>query len=307
MDSRPHPMNPILVDDRAGSGSLSAIARRNGKLPLAEHPPLSLHAIPCRLDSADIMFEGNGPTGAISIGIEVKTIDDLLQSIGTGRLQATQIPAMIPAYDVRWLLCYGVWKESPTDGSLRILRGKTFHTCRIGERLMPAEYLTSALWTVEAAGVRTWRVDTPQEAAQWVVSYCRWWSKRWEDHKGLEVFDTSSYRTMLPCLPTDDDSVRDLMLRARIAAQLEGVGYRRATSVAAHFRSVLEMVTATVDQWAEVRGIGKVLARHIVEAIAKRAALRPGGLTRELDPARRTGTRRRRSLPATARKSGLPY
>jgi ERCC4-type nuclease len=242
----------------------------------------------CRLDSADIMFEGNGPNGAVSVGIEVKTIDDLLQSIGTGRLQATQIPAMVAAYDVRWLLYYGPWQEIASTGALQIQRGKTFHTCRIGEKLMPAEFLTSALWTVEAAGVRVAHVSTPQEAAKWVVSYCRWWSKPWKDHKGLEVFDTSSYRTQLPLTLDTDGATRDMMFRARIAAQLDGVGYRRATMAAAHFRSVLEMVTASVDQWAEVRGIGKVLARHIVEAIAKRGPLRTGGLAEDPKPRPRT-------------------
>ena len=73
----------MLIDDRAGSRDL------------IKYEPVRSTGELCRLDSADVCLTGNGPNDAVLIGVEVKSIWDLISSINTGRLQATQIPAML--------------------------------------------------------------------------------------------------------------------------------------------------------------------------------------------------------------------
>lgn len=92
----------ILIDDRAGSKELVL------------YPPLDDPSIACLVQlsstanssktSADITFTGNGPDGDILIGIEHKSLGDLISSMQSGRLSATQIPSMIETYDKCYLL-----------------------------------------------------------------------------------------------------------------------------------------------------------------------------------------------------------
>jgi hypothetical protein len=75
------------------------------------------------LSSGDVSFIGEGTHGPISIGIEVKSISDLITSIQTGRLQDTQIiNGMLNDYDIegRWILHYGLYRPSPKDGTVQV-------------------------------------------------------------------------------------------------------------------------------------------------------------------------------------------
>ena len=90
----------MIVDDRAGSRELVFIS------PHDEIACLS------RLEAGDVSITGNGPTGLLSIGVEVKSVDDLLQSEGNGRLR-DQLESMLKAYDVNWLLTHGQYRAGP--------------------------------------------------------------------------------------------------------------------------------------------------------------------------------------------------
>ena len=57
----------ILIDSRIGSAELA--------------PLISTPNILCQLEFADFTFSGNGPAGQVAVGVERKTIMDLLQSM----------------------------------------------------------------------------------------------------------------------------------------------------------------------------------------------------------------------------------
>src|SRR3990167_1311571 len=97
----------ILVDNRAGSVDLA-------KYPVLQ--PMTL----CQLDSGDVCFSGHGPDGDESIGIELKSIDDLVGSLDTGRMQ-TQLRRMTVDYTRVYLLFYGEYREG-SDGALQQFR-----------------------------------------------------------------------------------------------------------------------------------------------------------------------------------------
>lgn len=86
----------IFVDDRAGSAALVNYA------PLDDATVAQL----TRLDSADAMFVGNGPTDSLLVGVEVKRVDELISAQQTGRL-TTQVERMLDAYGRRYVVFYG--------------------------------------------------------------------------------------------------------------------------------------------------------------------------------------------------------
>lgn len=234
----------ILIDDRAGSKDL------------VSHSPLDELGTLCRLDSADVAFPGNGPGGAITVGVEVKSIFDLISSADTGRLQATQLPAMQRDYDAIYLLYYGLYRPHPNNHSLQLYRRGKWVNHSLGKRAVPYGYVESFLLTLESTGLHTKRTGSIEEAAQWLGCLYRWWSKPWSKHRGLHTFDNSRNLAMPEVSP-------ELRIRARVAAQLPGVGYEKAMAAARHFATVSEMVNASADDWQEVPGIGKVLAKSI--------------------------------------------
>src|SRR5687768_7510751 len=99
----------ILIDDRSGSREFLS------------YPPLDRYSTLCRLStgntkSADIAFLANGPTGPEMLGIEIKSIDDLVDSLESARLQGMdgQMEQMRKDYSpgFRWLLIYGQYRPS---------------------------------------------------------------------------------------------------------------------------------------------------------------------------------------------------
>lgn len=279
---RRHRQGPclILVDDRAGSGPRTVTrcsksgAKSSTHYPgLTDYPPLSDPHL-CqltRLDSADVCFSGNGPAGSVLVGVEVKSVSDLLSSCANGRLQATQAPAMLSTYDYSYLLYYSPYRCNPEDGTLQVQtrgtsrgngHGSGFWTpYRLGKRTVPYGYLESFLLTLSALGFRIKHVPSLEQAASWLGCLYRWWSKPWSDHKGLRTFDNSANLSLMPGM---DDAT---YLRAKVAASMPGVGYERALAAAKHFPSIRALVNAGPDEWAKVPGIGKVVAKAVQAAL----------------------------------------
>jgi ERCC4-type nuclease len=244
----------ILVDNREGSKEL------------VNYSPLDECGLLCRLESGDACFSGNGPRGDLAVGVEVKSVLDLISSMNTGRLQATQVPAMLEQYDVTWLLVYRRFTVGKS-GELLIATGSEWRPQYLGSKPMPYGYLEGHLTTLTMAGVHVKCVSDVAEAAWWLGVLARWYAKPWKNHKSLQTFDRSRSVSPQPM----DKEMRDpiTLMIAEMASHLPTVGYKRAVAVAKHFGSVVDMVNATEEQWAEVEGVGKVVAREAVLAMRK--------------------------------------
>jgi ERCC4-type nuclease len=255
----------MLVDDRAGSKSLML------------YPPLCRVGELCRLESADVAIVGNGPKGIASVGVEVKSITDLISSIETGRLQGTQIPEMMQTYDVVWLLYYGEYRPGASSGGLEIQTNNgTWRQYSVGKREIPWGWLESMLLTVSAAGVRVKWVggstsktanggcEGLRRAAYWCGALARWYNKEWDKHRGFHTFDHSQ-RVSLP--PGERRENKELLMRARVVSGIPSLGYERAIAAAKHFPGIIAMITASEEEWREVPGIGKTLSKAVVQWI----------------------------------------
>lgn len=244
----------VLIDDRAGSKDLIVQDCLKGLAELT------------RLDFGDVMILGNGPTGSVAVGIEVKSIWDVISSASNGRLMDTQVPGMLGCYSHCWLLVYGQWRSGRRDGLLHIKRGTDkWELFKLGKSCLPYSYLEHLFTELTMMGVHVATVPTEADAAQWIASMSSWWHKKWTDHKAHRVFDNSSTEARLRPVMLD----KNVRARADIASKLPGVGFERSIAAARHFKSVREMVNAPESEWVKVPGIGKGVAKSIAAFLGK--------------------------------------
>jgi hypothetical protein len=256
------------------------IDQSTGSKDLINYPPLDDPCLACLTSlsfsdstksAADICFTGNGPHGKLSIGIEFKSLADLISSSNDGRLQSTQIPSMLESYDLSYLLYYGLYRCNPSG----IL--ETFHKSKwtpytfIGNKPLPYGYLESFLLTVQAIGINIKHVSTIDQCAQWVGCLYRWWSKPWAKHKSMRTFDKSS--SMSPSLVPGLSPHTKQMIET--AKSYPGLGFERALAAAQYFPSIEVMTNASVSEWENVPGVGRVVAKAVHSAIRSKSQSKP--------------------------------
>lgn len=254
----------ILLDEGLGSSSLLS------------YPPLSSLALLCRLPSppfsdarADFSFTGRGPDSTpISIGGEVKKLTELAGALRTGRLQATQLPALLHLYDVRWLLIItGSSRRNPETGALQTLRtiaqgqGEKKEKVRawadwdLAGDTIPYNYVSRFLSSPSftqfkdenGEGVHVWSVYDEREAAAWIGDLWELWQREYETHSSMRVLDRSGnqnghteadVRKKLKALHDPRFQDPKFAQRVRTFSSLPNISYARAIAMAEEFESV---------------------------------------------------------------------
>ena len=242
----------ILVDSRIGSQDLAPIIRSFGV-------PVDL----CTLDFADCAFIGNGATGPVPVGIELKKLNDILSCITTGRFSGHQLRGLVQQYDEIYLVIEGIYRPNPNDGVLETTYGRGWHAVSQGKRQWMYRELENFLTTVEQrGGIRLRRTADTHETARMVASLYAWWSKDYDEHKAhLAINRANRGRdTALLVRPS---------LKHEIAMCLPGLGYMKAGAVAGHFSSVRAMINAELSEWVMLPGVGKTIAAKIQAEITK--------------------------------------
>lgn len=231
----------MYVDRRAGSGELFL--------------PLQSAGLACELttlDYGDCAFVGNGSAGEILIGIERKTVRDLLQSMQTGRLSGHQLPGLVEQYAYRWLLVEGPYRCGK-DGRIEIPWRTGWEPVRLMYSAVEAYLLTLTL----RGGLHVQRTFGIQESAQWLAALYHWWTaKDWQAHRSHLALHQ----------PADAAIWSRPTLVQRMAAQLPGID-EKAKPVGEHFKTVAAMVAAEETQWRTIPGIGKVTAARVRAAM----------------------------------------
>lgn len=258
-------MSDIVVDDRAGSRELIAY----------------LHGLPSvlgRLEYGDISFLGWGPEGRpVPVGIEYKTLGDVLKCVTDGRFAGHQLPGLISSYEDVWLLVEGKWRPDMNTGILQTLGHHRYQDAHVGDRRFTYRELDSWLMTMAIkGGIRVRTAQDTIEAAQFIRDLYMWWTQDggWNRHKSHLAFDNSDagdWRAGRNALGLQDRAnlVKPGLVR-RMAKELPGVGWDKSKAVASRFKTVREMAAATRSQWREIDGIGKKLAEEIDKALGGR-------------------------------------
>ena len=237
----------ILIDPRVGSKDLAQyFLDMDHRL---EH-----------LEYGDVCFEGKGRDGCPwTIGIERKRLGDLCSCIIDGRFSGHQLPGLLASYNFVYLIIEDMTKCDLANGLIKLRRGDSWVPVLIGERQMTSNEVMGFLNTVSVmTGVRVWQTGGARETAAYVRWLHHWWNgKEFEEHRSHVAMDRGVQLTPMP-------------FAAKVAAELPGIGMKKARRVADHFVTVENMMTCGVKDWMEVEGIGKTIAERIVNAIRGR-------------------------------------
>lgn len=240
----------LTVDNRVGAIELSDTIR-------AMHVPVEVK----RITFGDFRFDGSGPKGTCTVGIERKKVRDVLCSIEDGRFAAHQLPGLIETYDYVYLIVEG--RATVDASSLDLIepygdtgRGRPY---RLGpSHNIPYRQFDNYLNSISTqSSCRVKRSTSPAETIMQLVDLYHWFQKPWSQHQSLKVL-----RKEPPKFSFFTPSVRQL-----VASCLPGIGYEKSMAVAQKFPTITEMVLATPRQWMEVPGIGDTLARRITKLL----------------------------------------
>ncbi len=234
----------ISIDYREGSKELEIPLKRMGLPVKVEF-----------LAYGDASFLGRGPSGPLLIGIEYKKLSDLLQSWHDGRLLGHQLPGMMNAYDVNYLLVEGAYSCNSTGG-IDVLRRNTWKKHETGTL-----YGNLRGWLVTLQnlyGVRVLESPNLLSTAAQVASIYSWWTKDYSKHgASVTVHQPDLSRKLMAPTP-----------KQKVAAQFPGVGSDKLVSVEETFTSVRDMVNAPKEAWLKVKGVGEGTFKKIEEFLS---------------------------------------
>lgn len=246
----------ILVDSR--SGRVDPGGREPQKEMLANIHRTGVKAELSTLEYGDACFEGNGPNGKMLIGVERKTIGDMLNCIDDARYSAHQRPGMMQMYQKSVLMIEGVWRPDVQTGYLmELVQTLNWRVFRQRTRMVTYNKLFRYLLTVQFSGVTViWSRDIEQTAYN-ITEIYRWFQKPWDQHTSL----LEMQRINIPSINGKPSLVR------RWAAELDGIGVKNSMEADKLFKTPYELASADETDWLKIPGIGVKTARRVVESI----------------------------------------
>jgi ERCC4-type nuclease len=242
----------ILVAYERGSKELVPIIERIG-----------YQASLASLQYADFAFEGNGPQGPINIGVERKTLHDMLHCIDDARYAGLQRGGMSMLYQVSFLALEGMYKPHDSEGYLMegFKGGASWGSCRYRQQVPPYSKLFNYLISIAISGVI---ITVGRDMYQTAYNICMlydYFHKPWASHTSMSEVQTMSLWNV---------GGRPSLLK-RILAQVDGIGVKLAEAAEAHFSEHGRITDP--EEWSRIKGISKTsairIAREIEEAIGR--------------------------------------
>lgn len=247
----------ILVDYKKGGGKDKD---RNIPQEFVRHiKSLRVDAEIADLEFGDFAFEGNGPLGTITVGIERKTLHDMLACIDDARYTGHQRIGMKNTYTISGLILEGHWKPHDPQGLLMegFNGGMSWGYCQFGRQRTMYAKLYRYLLSVALSGVIvTYSRDIFHTAFN-VVEWYHYFAKPWTGHTSLQEMQ----KIAIPTLGAKPTLVR------RWAAALDGIGTKMSADAANVFKTPLALANADETEWLRVPGVGVKTAQQIVREV----------------------------------------
>jgi len=192
----------------------------------------------------DFAWEGQLNGRPVRVGLELKTLPDLVNSINNGRLTGRQLPGMANLYEFRYLLIEGVY-HAGSDGAV------VLHRAGGNSISLPATYrgLVGFLATVELAGFHIRQSESASGSAHTIAALYQWWQK--PEHHSFE-------ETVI-----EQPTLYRLSDTEAFFAGMPGVGWKRARAICRGLPTTEALVKATEADLMGVSGIGKEMASRI--------------------------------------------
>lgn len=239
----------ILVDRKVGSREL---------LPIITRAPLKLTAQLADLEFADFAFEGQGKDGFILVGIERKTLGDMMRCIDDSRYAGHQRVGMAQMYQASYLVVEGTWRPHDETGVLmEQYKNGFWGESRAGGAKSSYSKLRRYLFSVAHTGVHVLYTRDMAHTARDIHELWHYYQKPWHKHTSmLEI-----YKQPIAALTNAPSVCRQW------AQALSGVGAKHGEMAERHFRRPLRLATAEVSEWLRIPGIGYKTANQIVKEI----------------------------------------
>jgi len=243
-------MTKLLVANESGSKEIIEPLQKMG-LPVEG----VTHSV---LPFGDVAFMGRGEKGApLYIGIELKKVGELVQSLRSKRLQGHQLLGLTKDFDRRYLLIEGDYHHDDL-GRATVFRGTGKPKPLPGApNAVALEEEVINIQTRGGCWVR--HTTTRRDTLRFILACFRYWTDR----------NLDEHRSHLAIYAPDLDKglLSPRSLKRQLAAQLPGIGFLKSQAVDKHFRSIVHMVLATPDDWMKIDGIGRKTAEEVVKAL----------------------------------------
>lgn len=214
------------------------------------------------MEFADCAFEGHGPDGEICIGIERKTVPDMLNCIDDSRYASHQRLGMAQMYNHSFLMIEGVWAcGTPPymNGIMITSKGGSWFPLRYRNSNVLYSKLYRYLISVGLSGVTVTHSRDIQQTAINICEAYHYYQKKWGQHTSLLEIQ----KLAIPQLMGEPS------LKRKWAAQLPGVGVKYSMEAEKVFRRAVDLARAGEEEWLRVPGIGIKTAKDIVREVWK--------------------------------------
>ena len=244
----------LYIDSRAGSNKL--IEKFPGECEESQ------------LEFGDIAFFGKGPDNQTwYIGIEYKTLEDVVGCIKSGRFTGTQLPGMMRLYDLCFLLVEGIPRPDRQSGQLVRYRGKAIYGLGLNYAAFD-NFLTSVNVFSSLAGKPciVKMASTEFETVRMITDIYNLFQKPWEEHTAMSNPDLTkvhrvSYDMEVLKVSPDDPEYPTYLLRKQLF-QIQGVGWEVAGTLSEHFKTMEDALKASQRDWESLERVGKGLAKR---------------------------------------------
>lgn len=206
----------------------------------------------------DFAFEGNGPKGPILIGVERKTLHDMLMCIDTAHYSGKQLVGMKKMYGYSFLLLEGVWRPHDSEGWLmESVNDSQFFYCKQTSTRVLYSKLRRYLISVGLAGVQVIYSRDMRQTGYDLCELFHYFQKSWNKHTSL----IEMHKLNIAQLSGKPSVTR------RWAESLEGIGSTHGMDAERVFKRPIDLAQATEREWLRIPGIGPKTARKIVREI----------------------------------------
>lgn len=194
----------------------------------------------------------------MGIGMERKTLGDMLRCIDDARYSAHQRVGMAQMYQANFLIIEGSWRPHDQHGIImEQYRSGVWGESRAGGiRTMYAK-LRRYLFSVSLSGVHVLYTRDMQHTA-WDIHECyHYFQKPWKSHTSL----LEMQKLNIPTLNARPSLVR------RWAADLTGIGVVHSEDAERLFKRPIALANADEMEWLRLPGVGVKTAQSVVREI----------------------------------------
>lgn len=256
----------IYLDSRVGSKELAPLLQKRHGLKTSL----------ITLNSADVAFRCGhaepspycaGDFGCV-IGVERKTLSDLIGSLLKNRLGGKQIPDMLREYTKSVVVIEGEWRAGD-EGQIeqvvwRQRKENGIELLKWAAVRGPLTYHQLQAWLTRYMVQGNGKLSMAKtggmiDTAAWVSSTYGWWRKEWKKHS-VGVADK---------MPVPEKALlRRLNEKEKMIASVPGIGIKGMNTIARRFPAYIDMVLASPRQLQEA-GLRKAVSYQVWKVIRR--------------------------------------